>query len=211
MVHASGATASTADTHMLAEMVAYGDSGALLERVRALLCMLHCAVAHARTCLSHPPAHPTHPPAHPTHPPALPPSHPWCQVITPIFAYLSIEVAKKGEAREEVAARVAYDDANESLTLPSVVHKVRWCIRMHAMAALVMHACMAALGWCTAVAVRVRRRCAAAAAARRSGVWSCATTWRPAAPLPPPPRPLHAADAGAAGHAHGQAHARNQL
>ena len=55
-----------------------------------------------------------------------------------MFAYLAVEVAKKGDARLEVAARVAYDDADESLTLPSVVHKVCgqelsgcgvWCVK----------------------------------------------------------------------------------
>jgi hypothetical protein len=36
-----------------------------------------------------------------------------------------VEVDKKGTNKVEVAERVTYDDVNESLCMPSVVHKVR--------------------------------------------------------------------------------------
>jgi hypothetical protein len=45
--------------------------------------------------------------------------------VTPIFAFLSVEVDKKGTDKVEVAARVTYDDVNESLCMAEVVHKVR--------------------------------------------------------------------------------------
>ena len=52
-------------------------------------------------------------------PPPLP------QLVTPIFAFLAVEVDKKGTDKVEVAARVTYDDVNESLCMAEVVHKVR--------------------------------------------------------------------------------------
>jgi hypothetical protein len=46
------------------------------------------------------------------------------QLVTPIFAFLAVEVDKKGTGRVEIAARVTYDDVNESLCMPEVVQKV---------------------------------------------------------------------------------------
>jgi len=46
-------------------------------------------------------------------------------VVTPIFAFLAVEVDKKGTAKLEGSSRVTYDDVNESLCLQEVVHKVR--------------------------------------------------------------------------------------
>jgi hypothetical protein len=80
------------EVNMLAEMVAYGDSGAFLEKL-----------------------------------------------VTPIFSFLAVEVDKKGTSRQEIGARVAYDDVNESLCMPEVVRKtlgrlgVQWDRRTRAM------------------------------------------------------------------------------
>ena len=51
------------------------------------------------------------------------------QLVTPIFAFLSVEVDKKGTDKVEVAARVTYDDVNESLCMAEVVRKVGWLSR----------------------------------------------------------------------------------
>ncbi|EFN56001.1 hypothetical protein CHLNCDRAFT_145389 [Chlorella variabilis] len=64
------------EVNMVAEMVAYGDSGAYLDKL-----------------------------------------------VTPIFAFLAVEVDRKGTSGVEIAARVTYDDVNESLCMPGVVHK----------------------------------------------------------------------------------------
>lgn len=45
--------------------------------------------------------------------------------MTPIFAFLAIEVDKKGTNKVEIGCRYTYDDVNESLCVPDVVHKAR--------------------------------------------------------------------------------------
>ncbi|KAL4451723.1 hypothetical protein ABPG75_007385 [Micractinium tetrahymenae] len=80
------------DINMVAEMVAYGDSGAFLDKI-----------------------------------------------VTPVFAFLAIEVDKKGTNKVEIGCRYTYDDVNESLCVPDVVHKtlgrlgVQWDKRTRAM------------------------------------------------------------------------------
>lgn len=80
------------DVNMVAEMVAYGDSGAFLNKI-----------------------------------------------VTPIFLFLAIEVDKKGTNKVEIGCRTTYDDVNESMCVPDVVHKtlgrlgVQWDKRTRAM------------------------------------------------------------------------------
>ncbi|PSC69540.1 Callose synthase 5 [Micractinium conductrix] len=64
------------DVNMVAEMVAYGDSGAFLDRL-----------------------------------------------VTPIFAFLAVEVDMKGTNKVEIGCRTTYCDVNESLCRADVVHK----------------------------------------------------------------------------------------
>lgn len=54
-------------------------------------------------------------------PTRLPP--PPLQIVTPIFAFLAIEVDKKGTNKVEIGCRYTYCDVNESLCVPDVVHK----------------------------------------------------------------------------------------
>lgn len=45
------------------------------------------------------------------------------QIVSPVFAFLAIEVDKKGTNKVEIGCRYTYDDVNESLCVPDVVHK----------------------------------------------------------------------------------------
>lgn len=75
----------------------------------------------ACSCADDLPSRAQFPPPPPPHPSRPPPPLP--QLVTPIFAFLAVEVDMKGTNKVEIGCRTTYCDVNESLCRADVVHK----------------------------------------------------------------------------------------